>query len=144
MPSLIQMGVIFPQTEIGDDSDIVSHLAMTAESLGYRHLRLADGWLPMDLSTLREDLAHVLQIAREHDRNPDEIGIDCVIPPSKNATQAGDKLKSLEDFGVTHATVSMMNLGLVSSEAHADSLKEYRDAVGALAHQRTNGTLTWP
>jgi probable F420-dependent oxidoreductase len=96
--------------------------------------RLADGWMPIDITTLREDLARVHQVAREHDRNPNEIGIDCIIPPSTNADQARDKLKSLEDLGVTHATVSMMNLGLVSSEAHADSLKGYWDAVGALVH----------
>ena len=96
--------------------------------------RLADGWIPMDISRLSEDLARVHQVAREHDRNPDEIGIDCVIPPSNDADGARDQLKSLEDLGVTHVTVSMMNLGLGSPEAHVDSLKGYWDAVGALCN----------
>ncbi|MFP6655147.1 MAG: LLM class F420-dependent oxidoreductase [Myxococcota bacterium] len=34
----MKMGVVFPQTEIGSDPDIIAKFATTAESLGYDHL----------------------------------------------------------------------------------------------------------
>jgi probable F420-dependent oxidoreductase len=38
----VQIGVIFPQTELGGDPGAVRAFAQAAEQLGYRHLRLAD------------------------------------------------------------------------------------------------------
>mgnify|MGYP002634201567 CR=1 FL=1 len=34
----MQLGVVFPQTEISADPDVVAEFATTAESLGYKHL----------------------------------------------------------------------------------------------------------
>jgi probable F420-dependent oxidoreductase len=34
----VKLGVVFPQTEIGADPDVVARFATTAESLGYEHL----------------------------------------------------------------------------------------------------------
>ena len=95
--------------------------------------RIADGWFPFNLATLPEDLDHIRKVAREHGRNPDEIGIECIVTPSATAEKARDRLKSLEDLGVSHASVSMMNLGVAGPEEHIDVLARYWDAVGNLS-----------
>ena len=74
----MKLGVVFPQTEIGDDPEHVARFARTAES-------------------------------------------------------ARDKLESLAAIGVTHVSVSMMNLGLGGPEAHIDALADYWNAVQSLA-----------
>ena len=38
----MKVGVVFPQTEIGSDPDIISRFATTAESLGYDHILAYD------------------------------------------------------------------------------------------------------
>ena len=38
----MKVGVVFPQTEIGSDPDIISNFATTAESLGYDHILAYD------------------------------------------------------------------------------------------------------
>ena len=38
----MQLGVIFPQTEIGSDPIAVRDFAQAAESLGYQHLRVLE------------------------------------------------------------------------------------------------------
>ena len=38
----MKIGVVFPQTEIGADPDVVAEYAVTAESLGYDHLLAYD------------------------------------------------------------------------------------------------------
>lgn len=95
--------------------------------------RLADGWLPFALPSLPDDLARVRQVAREHGRDPSEIGIECILPPAATAEAARSKIESLAELGVTHVSVSMMNLGLDGPEAHIDSLADYWNAVHALA-----------
>ncbi len=95
--------------------------------------RIADGWLPFDLPSLPDDIARVHQVAREHGRDPAEIGIECILPPAATAEAARDKLESLAAIGVTHVSVSMMNLGLGGPEAHIDSLADYWNAVHSLA-----------
>lgn len=98
-----------------------------------RVARVADGWFPFHVPKLADDVATIRRIAQEHGRDPQEIGVECIIPPDATREKARDRLKSLEDMGVTHASVVMMNLGLESPEAHIDSLAGYWDAVGDLA-----------
>jgi probable F420-dependent oxidoreductase len=95
--------------------------------------RLADGWLPFHIARLPEDLKEIRRVAREHGRDPHDIGIECIIPPNATAAAARDRIKSLEDLGGSHVSVVMANLGLEDPEAHIDSLKGYWDAVGELS-----------
>ena len=95
--------------------------------------RIADGWFPLNTKSLAKDLAHVRRVAADHGRDPGSIGVECITPPDATPKAAQDRLKALEDLGVTHASVVMMNLGLANPEAHIDSLKGYWDAVGDLA-----------
>ena len=95
--------------------------------------RTADGWFPLHMQSLAQDLKTIRAVARDNERNPDEIGVNCILPPDATRDQARDRLRSLEDRGVTHASVVMMNLGIESPEAHIDAQKGYWDAVGDLS-----------
>ncbi len=95
--------------------------------------RIADGWFPFDMPNLENDLAQVHEAARRHGRDPAEIGIECIVAPSATSEQARDNFKSFEDLGVSHLSVSMLNLGLAGPEAHIDALARYWDAVGGVA-----------
>jgi hypothetical protein len=57
----MQVGVVFPQTEIGNDPSVIRDFAQTAEGLGYDHLGVYD---------------HVL--GATHDREPALWGL-CVL-----------------------------------------------------------------
>lgn len=95
--------------------------------------RIADGWLPFASPTLGDELERMRRVARDHGRDPDAIDIDCILPPTATAQESRDRIKHLEDLGVTHLSVSMMNLGLDGPEAHIDALTGYWDAVGDLS-----------
>lgn len=95
--------------------------------------RIADGWLPLRMATLTQDLARMRQVAKEHGRDPDKIGVECIGPPDASVEKTRDRIKSLADQGVSHTSVAMMNLGLEDSQAHIDNLKGYWDAVGDLS-----------
>ena len=47
----MKVGVIFPQTEIGDDPAVIKDFAQAVESLGYDHLVIFDHVLGADVST---------------------------------------------------------------------------------------------
>ena len=38
----MQIGVVFPQTEIGDDTGVIKDYAQTSEDLGYSHILVYD------------------------------------------------------------------------------------------------------
>ena len=95
--------------------------------------RLGDGWMPMASQRLPEDMARMRQVAKDHGRDPDAIGIECIIPPSATPDDARARIRELEDLGVTHVAYSMMNLDLTTPAAHIDALKGVWDAVGDLA-----------
>jgi probable F420-dependent oxidoreductase len=95
--------------------------------------RIADGWFPFDGPELPAQIARIHEVAREHGRDPSRIGIECIQVPTKTADEARDKLRRLEDMGVTHVAISMMNLGLPDPQAHIDALEVYWDAVGDLS-----------
>lgn len=97
-----------------------------------RVARIGDGWLPMDQPSLPGDILRMRKRAREHGRDGDAIGVECIIPPSSTADEARDTIKRLTDAGVSHVSVVNMNLGLPNPEAHVDALKRYWDAVGDL------------
>jgi len=104
-----------------------------APIIAERVARIGDGWLPIDNAALPGEIERMRKIATEHGRDPDEIGIDCIITPSMTPEQARDKIKRLSDSGVSHVSVSNLNLGLANPAAHVDALKTYWDAVGDLS-----------
>ena len=108
-------------------------LGGTAPAVIDRVGRLADGWLPMNVATLPEDLRRVREVAREHGRNPEEIGVNCILPPSATAELAREKIHELAEVGVTHVSFSMMKIGLDNPEAHIDSLGTLWNTVGDLS-----------
>jgi len=95
--------------------------------------RIGDGWMPMATQRLPQDIARMRQVAKDHGRDPDAIGIECIVPPSASPGDARAKIRELEDLGVTHVAYSMMNLDLTTPTAHIDALKGVWDAVGDLA-----------
>lgn len=95
--------------------------------------RLGDGWMPMAHGRLADDIARMRKSAKEHGRDPDAIGIECIIPPSATPAAARSKINELRDLGVTHVCYSMMNLDLDHPRAHIDALKGVWDAVGDLS-----------
>lgn len=95
--------------------------------------RIADGWLPMAQKTLPDEIARMRASAKAAGRDPDQIGIECIIPPSATPEAARDRIEELADLGVSHVSYSLMNLGLDGPTAHIDALKGVWDAVGDLA-----------
>ena len=71
--------------------------------------------------------------AKAAGRDPDRIGIECIIPPSATPAEARDRITQLADLGVSHVSYSLMSLGLGGASAHIDALKGVWDAVGDLA-----------
>lgn len=92
--------------------------------------RLADGWFPFFNPELATQLDTMRASARAAGRDPDSIGIECITPYGGGDAKAKDRLKKLEDLGVTHAAVVTMNEKLANPRAHIDAIKRYRDAVG--------------
>ena len=94
--------------------------------------RIADGWIPMNHKGLPDEIERMRDSAKAAGRDPDEIGIECILPPSATPAEAREKIEQLADLGVSHATYSLLNLGL-DTNAHVDALKGVWDAVGDLA-----------
>lgn len=102
---------------------------VVAERVG----RIGDGWLPMAQKGLPDEIARMRASAKAAGRDPDQIGIECIIPPAATPAEARDRITQLEDLGVSHVSYSLMNLGLGGAAAHIDALKGVFDAVGDLS-----------
>jgi probable F420-dependent oxidoreductase len=100
-------------------------LGGTAPKVIDRVARLADGWFPFFTRELDSQIELLKERAKAAGRDPRDIGIECIIP----STTTPDKLKLLEDLGVTHAAVVTMNLGLTSPEAHIDAIDRARNVL---------------
>ena len=96
-----------------------------------RVARLADGWIPFFNPELENQLASVREMAKEHDRNPAEIGIEVMIGLGDAGSKELDRLKKLQDMGVTHAAVVTMNVGL-SADEHIDAIRRFWDAAHSI------------
>lgn len=90
--------------------------------------RIADGWFPFYHPELGNQLDKVKEVARAHDRNPDDIGIEVILPHGEIGQKQLDQLKRLEDMGVTHAAVVTMNQGLPHDD-HIDTIRRFWDLV---------------
>ena len=93
--------------------------------------RIADGWFPFYNQALGEQLESMRVSARNAGRNPADIGVECMQPLADAGDKELDRLKSLEDLGVTHSAVVTMNQGLAGPGEHADAIRRYWDQVAS-------------
>ena len=93
--------------------------------------RIADGWFPFFNQALGEQLASMRLSATNAGRNPADIGVECMTPLGEFGDKELDRLKSLEDLGVTHSAAVTMNQGLSGPHEHADAIRRYWDQVAS-------------
>ena len=93
--------------------------------------RIADGWFPFFNRDLAAQLDTMRDAARAAGRNPADIGVECMQPMGEAGTKELDRLKSLQDMGVTHTAVMTMNQGLPDPSAHVDAIARYWDEVAS-------------
>lgn len=93
--------------------------------------RVADGWFPFYNPNLAEQIDAVRSAARQAGRDPDDVGIECMtaLPDGDGS----DRLRRLQDLGVTHAAVVTMNAGHDTPRAHIDAIKRHWDTMSRFA-----------
>ena len=89
--------------------------------------RLADGWFPFANKDLANQIEQVREVARTAGRDPDSIGIECIVPTNTDV----DRLKSLQEIGVSHVAMVTMNQELADPAAHIDSISSARTVLAA-------------
>ncbi|MCZ6889379.1 MAG: LLM class F420-dependent oxidoreductase [Gammaproteobacteria bacterium] len=94
-----------------------------------RVARIADGWFPFFNPELEAQLKTMRDTATAAGRDPASIGIECMTPLGDASGKQKDRLKSLEDMGVTHSAVVTMNHNLDGPRGHIDAIKRFWDAV---------------
>jgi probable F420-dependent oxidoreductase len=87
--------------------------------------RLADGWFPFVNKDLGTQIEQMQASARNAGRNPDNIGIECIIPANTEA----ERVKKLQDMGVTHVALVTMNQKLADPDSHLDAISQGRDTL---------------
>lgn len=60
---------------------------------------------------------------KEAGRDPASIGIECMIP----ARTSAERMKGLQEMGVTHVAVVTMNQDLTDPQAHLDAIAKSRE-----------------
>ena len=98
-----------------------------------RVARFADGWFPFYNQDLAAQIKAVRENAGTHGRNPDDIGIECMMALGDAGPKQEDQLKRLRDMGVTHSAVVTMNQSLARPIQHIDAIKRFRDATHKVA-----------
>ena len=93
--------------------------------------RLADGWFPFFNDALEDQIKSVKGIANSHGRNPDDVGIEVMVPLGDAGPKQLDQLKRLQDMGMTYAAVVTMNRGLTPDQ-HIEAMQRYYDAAGSM------------
>jgi len=92
-----------------------------------RVARIADGWFPFVTKALESQIQQLIERAKVAERDPSTIGIECIVPLSTTV----DKIKSLQDLGVTQVAIVTMNQSLESPEQHIDEIKRTRENLAA-------------
>ena len=92
-----------------------------------RVARIADGWFPFVNKELGSQIQQMIERAKVAERDPSTIGIECMVPLDTTV----DKVKSLQDLGVTQVAVVTMNQSLESPEKHIDAIKQSRENLAA-------------
>lgn len=94
--------------------------------------RIADGWFPFFNQDLGQQIQNVREIAANHHRDPDDIGIEVMTALGEAGTKQLEQLQRLQEMGVTHSAVVTMNQGLKDTDAHLDGIKLFRDATASI------------
>ena len=89
--------------------------------------RLADGWFPFANKDLANQIEQVREAARTAGRDPEDIGIECIVPTNTDV----DRLKSLQEIGVSHVAMVTMNQELADPAAHIDAISSARTVLAA-------------
>ena len=99
-----------------------------------RTARVADGWFPLGPpdDSMREAVKRLREYVEEAGRDPESVGIEARldvgrIPPEQWTAQT-DTWRSL---GATHISVNTMNAGLRSPQEHVETIRRYKEALGA-------------
>jgi len=111
-----------------ENKDIPIWLGGMAPQVIERVGRLANGWFPFVNKDLEQQIAKMKASAREAGRDPDSIGIECIMASNSSV----DDIKRLQDMGITHVAMVTMNQGLTDSVAHLDSIKRAREMLSQL------------
>ncbi|MCZ6619633.1 MAG: LLM class F420-dependent oxidoreductase [Gammaproteobacteria bacterium] len=90
-----------------------------------RVARIADGWFPFATKELGSHMEQLRERMKAAERDMAEIGIECIIP----ANTSVERLKELEDLGITHVAVLTMNQKLPDTQAHIDAIRQTRDTL---------------
>ncbi|MFP6806392.1 MAG: LLM class F420-dependent oxidoreductase [Pseudomonadales bacterium] len=93
-----------------------------------RVARIADGWFPFASKELRNQIKQLHESAKEAGRDPADIGIECIIPTNISA----DRIKSLQDLGVSHVAMVTMNQNLPDTQSHFDAIEEARETLAKI------------
>ena len=104
-------------------------LGGTAPQVIERVARMGDGWFPFFNPNLKSQIEQVRQRARELGRDPDEIGIECILPVGEMGSNERDRINMCSDMGVTHISAVTMGHGFNSLDAQVDAVKRYGDVV---------------
>lgn len=92
-----------------------------------RVARLADGWFPFVNKELGSQIQQMIERAKVAERDPSTIGIETMVPLDTTV----DKIKSLQDLGVTQVAIVTMNQSLENPEQHIDAIKRTRENLAA-------------
>ena len=111
------------------NKDIPIWLGGTAPQVIDRVARMGDGWFPFFNPNLKSQIEQVRDRAAEVGRNPDEIGIECILPVGGMGSNERDRIKMCSDMGVTHISAVTMGHGFNSLDAQVDAVKRYGDVV---------------
>ncbi|HIG43218.1 MAG: LLM class F420-dependent oxidoreductase [bacterium] len=90
--------------------------------------RIADGWFPFANKELANQIQQMHECAKQAGRDPASIGVECIVPADTHV----DRLKLLQEQGVTHFALVTMNQELASPQAHIDAISEARDKLDIL------------
>ncbi|MXW52754.1 MAG: LLM class F420-dependent oxidoreductase [Gammaproteobacteria bacterium] len=104
-------------------------LGGTAPQVIDRVARMGDGWFPFFNPNLQSQIELVRERAAEVGRNPDEIGIECILPVGEMGSNERDRIKLCSDIGVTHVSAVTMGHGFKSVGEQVNAVKRYGDDV---------------
>lgn len=104
-------------------------LGGTAPQVIDRVARMGDGWFPFFNPNLKSQIDLVKERAAEVGRNPDEIGIECILPVGEMGSNERDRIKLCSDIGVTHVSAVTMGHGFKSVREQVNAVKRYGDDV---------------
>lgn len=99
----------------------------------YRRIgRLADGWFPRVAlgPELDEARSVIEQAAREHGRDPGQIGMEAQVSWSGSAEQVAEEAARWAKAGATHLSINTMNAELVTVDDHIAALERSAKALG--------------